>query len=364
MAKESLLDNARKIINEVDAEMRELFVKRMQAAEMVAEYKKERGLAIFDGAREDEIIKRNSQGVDDPTVREYYVNFLRNNMAVSRAYQSRLMEGMKVAYSGTEGAFAHIAAEKLYPTAKKVAYGSFKEAYASVESGECDVAVLPVENSYNGEVGQVTDLMFSGSLYVNGMFDLPVTQDLLGIKGAKPEDIKTVVSHPQALGQCAEYISERGFATREFENTALAAKHVAEMGDISVGAIASEECAELFGLEIIDHDINESKSNTTRFAIFSRVANKRISKEAGVHSILLFTVRNEAGALAKAIEVIGSHGFNMRSLRSRPMKELLWQYYFYVEAEGNVQTENGGSMMEELGEYCDRLKFVGTYIKF
>ena len=363
MAKETTLDKARKNINKIDAEMRELFVKRMRAVEQVAEYKKERGMGIFDPAREAEIIKRGSELVEDDVIREYYVSFLRNNMNVSKAYQARLIEGMRVAYSGVEGAFAHIAAEKLYPSATKISYGDFQAAYRAVESGECDVCVLPVENSYNGEVGQVTDLMFSGTLYVNGMFDLPVTQDLLGVRGASVSDIKTVISHPQALGQCAEYIREHEFETKEHKNTALAAREVALGCDKSVGAIASAEAAEIFGLDIIDHDINAQKTNTTRFAVFSRVPNKRIPHTPGVYSVLFFTVRDEAGALARAVEIIGSHGFNLRSLRSRPMKELLWQYYFYVEAEGDVQTERGTAMMEELEEYCDRLKFVGTYIK-
>ena len=363
MAKETSLDKARKIINEVDAKMRELFIERMRAAEMVAEYKKERGLGIFDSAREAEVIKKNSDAIDDPVVKEFYVNFLKNNMAVSRSYQARLMEGMRVAYSGVEGAFAHIASEKLYPSATKVAFPDFSSAYRAVESGECDVCVLPLENSYNGEVGQVTDLIFSGSLYVNGVFDLPVTQDLLGVFGAEISNIKTVISHPQALGQCNGYIQAHGFETLERTNTALAAREVSERGDKTIGAIASGEAAELFGLDILDHDINEAKSNTTRFAIFSRIANKRIPSESGVHSILVFTVRNEAGALARAIDIIGSHGFNMRCLRSRPMKELLWQYYFYVECEGDIQTDSGTAMMEALGEFCDKLKFVGTYFK-
>lgn len=357
------LDKARKEINEIDKEMAELFVKRMRAAEAVAEYKKERGLSILDEAREEEVVRRNSALIEDETLREYYVNFLRGNMAVSRAYQSRLMEGMRVAFSGTEGAFAHIAASKLYPSAEKISYGDFASAYRAVEKGECDIAVLPVENSYNGEVGQVTDLMFSGSLYVNGTFDLPVTQDLLAKKGVTIDEIREVVSHPQAFGQCAEYIKRHVFTRHEFANTALAAKWVAEGSDRTVAAIGSREAADIFGLEVIDHDINESRSNSTKFAIFSRVANKRIAKDGGVHSILLFTVRNEAGALAKAIDVIGRHGFNMRTLRSRPMKELLWQYYFYVEVEGNVQSEAGASLMEALGEFCDKLKFAGTYIK-
>ena len=361
MAKDLL--KVRKEINEIDKEMADLFVRRMKAVEEVAEYKKERGLAILDEARENEVIRQNASLVEDDTLRGYYVNFLRDTMAVSRSYQSYLMNGMKVAYSGTEGAFAHIAANKLYPNAKKVAFSDFSSAYQAVEKGECDVAVLPVENSYNGEVGQVTDLMFSGSLYVNGMFDLPITQDLLAKDGARIENIREVVSHPQAFGQCAEYIKKHGFVCHEFANTALAAKWVADSDDLTIAAIGSREAAEIFGLTVLDHDINESKRNSTRFAIFSRVANKRIARDSGVHSILLFTVRNEAGALARAIDVIGQHGFNMRTLRSRPMKELLWEYYFYVELEGNIQSEEGTSLLESLGEFCDKLRFAGTYIK-
>ena len=361
MAKDLL--KARKEINEIDREMADLFVRRMKAVEEVAEYKKERGLAILDEARENEVIRQNASLVEDDTLRGYYVNFLRDTMAVSRSYQGYLMNGMKVAYSGTEGAFAHIAANKLYPNAKKVAFSDFSSAYQAVEKGECDVAVLPVENSYNGEVGQVTDLMFSGSLYVNGMFDLPITQDLLAKDGARIENIREVVSHPQAFGQCADYIKKHGFVCHEFANTALAAKWVADTDDLTIAAIGSREAADIFGLTVLDHDINESKRNSTRFAIFSRVANKRIAKDSGVHSILLFTVRNEAGALARAIDVIGQHGFNMRTLRSRPMKELLWEYYFYVEVEGNIQSEEGTSLLESLGEFCDKLRFAGTYIK-
>lgn len=357
------LDKARKEINEIDSKMAELFVKRMRAVEAVAEYKKKRGLSILDTAREEEVIRRNSALVEDEILREYYINFLRGNMTLSRAYQTRLLSGMKVAYSGTEGAFAHIAANKLYPGATKIGFGNFSEAYRAVEDGVCDIAVLPVENSYNGEVGQVTDLMFSGSLYVNGMFDLPITQDLLAKPGTTIDEIREVVSHPQAFGQCSEYIQRHGFTRHEFANTALAAKWVKESSDRSVGAIGSREAAEIFGLEVLDHDINANRSNSTKFAIFSKVANKQIGRGGGVHSILLFTVRNEAGALAQAIDVIGRHGFNMRTLRSRPMKELLWEYYFYVELEGDIQSEKGSSLMESLGEFCDKLRFAGTYIK-
>ena len=356
-----LLEEARKTINEVDEEMARLFERRMEAVAKVAAYKKAHGLPVLDAAREEQVIRRGALRVEDDELRSYYVNFIQNNMAISRAYQHKLLEGMRVAYSGTEGAFAHIATGKLFPTAQRVAFGDFVSAYRSVERGECDAAVLPVENSYNGEVGQVTDLMFSGSLYVNAMLDLAVSHDLLVVPGTAREEIKTVISHPQALGQCAEYIRKQGWQTQEYTNTALAAKYVAASGDHSIAAIASEEAAGVFGLEVMERNINASRSNTTRFAVFSRSENLNSASRMGDHFVLVFTVKNEAGSLARAIDVIGQHGFNMRNLRSRPMKELLWQYYFYVEAEGNIHTPAGKEMMQELAQFCDRLKVVGTY---
>ena len=358
---DTALDKARRIINEVDAEMAKLFVRRMQAAKLVAEYKAANGLKIYDAAREEEVVRRNSALIEDEELRGYYINFLRNNMAVSRSYQDMLMQGMRIAYSGTEGAFAHIATEKLFPSARKIGYGDFRSAYEAVENGEADVAVLPLENSYNGEVGQVTDLMFSGKLYINAMTDIAVTQDLIGLPGAKVEDIKTVISHPQALAQCATYISGHGFESREYSNTALAAKHIGEIGDPSVAAIASAEAAKVFGLKVLESNINSSRTNTTRFAVFSKTENTFAEGAKGVQSIFVFTVRNEAGSLAKAVDIIGKYGFNMRNLKSRPMKELLWQYYFYVEAEGNLNTNDGKQMLKELGEYCDMLKTVGSF---
>ena len=357
------LKTAREIINRVDKEMAALFEERMGAAKIIADYKKEHGLQILDTAREEELIRKNSAYIEDEEVKSFYVNFIKNNMEVSRSYQSKLMEGMRVAYSGTEGAFAHIATNKLFPSAKKVAFGDFESAYRAVEKGECDVCVLPVENSYNGEVGQVTDLMFSGSLYVNGMTELQVSQDLVACEGATIDTIKRVISHQQALGQCADFIKKHGYETAEYVNTALAAKFVAEQNDPTIAAIASAEAAELFGLKVIANNINVSRSNTTRFAVFSRAENIHKATDMDVHTVLLFTVRNEAGALAHAIEIIGKHGFNMSALRSRPMKELLWKYYFYVEAEGNIHTEEGKIMMQELSRYCDKLKAVGTFSK-
>lgn len=357
------LKKVRQEINEIDKEMAALFEKRMKAVGNVAEHKKSVGMPIFDEKREKEVVAKNSEYVNDPVIREHYVNFITETMKVSREYQRRLISGMRIAYSGTLGAFAHIAAGKIFDyCGERVAYGNFKEAYESVVRGECDCAVLPMENSYAGDVGQVIDMLFSGPLYVSGSYDLPVIHDLAALPGAEVTDIKKVISHPQALGQCANYIARHGFDQVQYENTAMAAKYVSELGEKSVAAICSEECAELFGLKVLERHINESRSNTTRFGVFTRAPLDHSIKEAPENRfILMFTVRNEAGSLAEAINIIGRHGYNMTALRSRPMKELLWSYYFYVECEGTLGEKDCRVLMEELSCCCDQLKLAGIY---
>ncbi|MBQ7088702.1 MAG: chorismate mutase [Clostridia bacterium] len=352
------LEEARKIINDVDACMAELFVRRMRAVETVFAHKKECGLPILDPAREEAVIARNAALVEDEVLKGYYIDYVKNVMAVSRAYQSRMQSGLTVAYSGVEGAFAHIAAGRIFPDGNRVAYSDFKAAYNAVVNGECDAAVLPIENSYAGEVGQTIDLIFAGSLHVNGIYELEIHQNLLGLPNATVEDIKKVTSHPQALSQCHDYLKLRGFETEQANNTALAAKRVAEAGDLSLGAIASAETAAIFGLKVLEANINKSGENTTRFAVLSKV---KADDPTLSNSVLMFTVKNEAGSLAGAISIIGKYGFNMTALRSRPLKKHSWQYYFYIEIDGSVHSEHGQRMIDELSAVCDKLKVAGTF---
>lgn len=352
------LEEAREIINAVDAQMAELFVKRMRATETVYAYKKEHGLPVRDPAREEAVIARNAALVEDDVLKGYYIDFLKQVMAVSRAYQHRLQSGMRVAYSGVEGAFAHIAAGRIFPAGERVSYSDFKAAYNAVVSGECDAAVLPIENSYAGEVGQTIDLIFAGNLHINGIYELEIHQNLLGLPDATVEDVKKVISHPQALSQCHDYISLRGFDAEQATNTALAAKTVAASGDRSLAAIASVETAEIFGLKVLEANVNKSGENTTRFAVLSKV---KAVDTALSNAVLMFTVKNEAGALASAISIIGKYGYNMTALRSRPLKKHSWQYYFYIEINGSTETENGRRMIAELDAVCDKLKVAGTF---
>lgn len=355
------LESFRKIINETDREMADLFVKRMSAVKGVAEYKKLHGMQVFDPQREQEVIARNSKLVDNEELKSYYVNFLQSNMEISKSYQHRLLEGMHVAFSGVKGAFAEVASKKIFPDCVAVPFGDFKSAYNSVVDGSCDCAVLPIENSFNGDVGQVMDLSFFGPLYINGIYDIGVVQNLLALQNAELDGIREVISHPQALGQCADFIKAHKLTAIEAINTAIAAKQVASEGRTDIAAIGSEDAAKEYGLKVLKSHINDSNSNTTRFAVFSRTQ-KKPSIDDG-HFIMLFTVNNEAGALGKAISIIGDNGFNLKALKSRPTKELVWNYYFYAEGEGNINSEKGTKMLKELSEKCSGLKVLGSFEK-
>ena len=355
------LKQARKEIDAIDEELAALFERRMAASAAIASYKKEHGLPVFDAKRETEIIEEETKHIQKPELREYYVSFLRDLMKVSRSYQTKLLEGAKYAYCGIPGAYAFLAGRNMSASSTLVSYPTFEKAYKAVLAGECDGALLPLENSSAGDVGQVMDLAFSGELHLTRMIDLEISHSLLAKPGVKKEEIREVWSHPQALAQCDDFLKELGVTTVESSNTAVACQSLLASPRNDVGVIASPQNAEIYGLDILEKSINSIANNTTRFGLFSRCISLPSPSTKDQFSVLVFTVKNEAGSLAKALNIIGAHGFNMRNVRSRPLKGLIWNYYFYVELEGNINTLDGKEMLEELSTFCDKLKLLGTY---
>ena len=193
--------------------MAQLFEKRMEMSEQVAAFKKARGLSIRDAERERELIDRNRRHITDPAVASYYVQFLRGVLDLSCAYQSRLLNGMKVAYSGVEGAYGYLAARRMFPEARLIAYPDFAAAHRAVEVGEADSAVLPLENSYAGEVGAVMDLLFSGELYINQVLDMEIDHSLLGVENATVDTVRAVVS----ICDCMNYLLEEEDLLKTFQ---------------------------------------------------------------------------------------------------------------------------------------------------
>ena len=353
--------NARETISRVDKEIAKLFEERMKAAVDVAEYKKVNGLPIEDMSRENQLIESNSALIEDDEIRSYYISFLKNTMKLSKDYQHKIIDGMRVAFSGVKGAFAEIAVKRIFPDCVPVSYPDFKSAYKAVENGECDVAVLPIENSFEGDVARVMDLTYFGSLFINGIYDMCIEQHLFGTQNADSKSIKKVISHPQALGQCAEFIENKGYATEEMVNTAVAASMVAEKQDDTLGVICSLEAGNEYGLKLIDRKINKDSTNTTRFAVFSRIPRDNTADLANF--IVLFTVRDEAGSLGKTVSVFGECGYNLKALKSRPSKDVIWNYYFFLEGEGHLTPDAEKTMIEKLSEVCTNVRLVGRYPK-
>ena len=357
------LNEAREEINKIDEQMTKLFIDRMKLCKDIAEYKKSNSMLIHDASREEKVINNNLKLVEDENIKPFYVNYIKELLNVSKEYQRSLLSGLKISYSGIEGAYGYIAASRMYPNCELISNSNFTQAFKSVESGSSDRAVLPIENSFAGDVGEVMDLIFSGSLYINRMYDLEVEHNLMVNEGVDIKDVKIVVSHPQALAQCSNFIEGNDFKTIEEVNTAFAAKRLRDSNDKTMAVIASKETADAYGLKILKEKINNSDLNTTRFASFSRVmSNYRDIGASKKNFIIVFTVKNVAGALAKCLDIIGAHGFNMRNLRSRPMKDLMWTYYFFCEIEGDLESNDAKSMFIALNTFCDRLKIVGNYI--
>lgn len=350
---------ARQNIDRIDREMAELFAERMQATAVVAAYKEEHGLPVEDKAREAEMIARNTERLP-PAYRPYYRNFLVGTITESKRYQRLLVSGLRVAYSGVEGAFAHVATMRIFgEPGEKVACPDFATAYRSVESGACHCAVLPIENSYAGDVGQVMDLAWRGSLTISGIYDLPLSQCLLAKPGVTLAEVREVVSHPQALAQCQPYLRRQGWIQTTAVNTAVAARTVAAGERREVAVIAARETADLYGLQVLENDINEQKSNTTRFAVFSPAACE--IKPSDNHFVLLFSCKNQPGALGDAISVISRHDYNLKCLKSHPTGVENWAYYFYAEGEGNLGTEAGQTMRRELERVCNSVRVLGSF---
>lgn len=350
------LEKARVAINEIDEQMRELFEKRMKAVEEVAAFKIKNKMKIFDPQRETSILENNSAKMNDKHLKPYYRDYLQAVMDISKSYQEAIVNCDTYGYQGTLGAFSHIAAQRLFPHGKLKNYATFEAAIQGVLKHEVAKAVLPFENSYTGEVGEILDLLFHYDIVIQSSYDLKINQNLLGIQGASLCDIQQVYSKDQAIHQCLDFLKNFNYDCIPYANTALAAKYVSECQDKSKAAIASIETAKLYGLEVLAENINTSKDNTTRFVV---VGNELA--EDGDHLSIVFTVHHESGQLAKIMQIVAKYGYNMENIKSRSLRDASWQYYFYMEIEGHYRDEKMQMMLEECRNSSSNFKVIGVY---
>ena len=348
------LEAVRIKINEADEVISKQFENRMKAVEDVIAYKMENNLPIFDGSRENEVIQRNLERIQDEKLKPYYKDLIIQMMRISKEYQNAILHQGIYGYQGTIGAFGQIATSRLFPSGKQKNYSKFEEVIKGVLNHEIEKGVLPFENSTTGEVGEVLDLLYKYDVKVTSFYDLKVDQNLMGIKGSKLSDIKKVYSKQQALDQCSDVLEKYNFECIPYSNTALAAKYISECNDVSMAAIAAKESAEAYNLELLLENINSSRDNVTRFIVIENT----LPKDSNL-IMAMFTVNHESGALAKIMQIIASYHLNMTSIRSRACKEKSWQYYFYVEIEGNIQDENIQACFDECKLHTEEFKVIG-----
>ena len=353
------LEAARRQIDAVDAQLADLFEQRMAAVLQVAEYKKAHGLPIFDPAREAAVLDKAAARIHSDALRPYYRDHVQHMMDLAKAYEAQQMGCNRVAYQGVEGAFAHIALRALFPHGEALACPTWDDVFDTVEQGDAAYGVLPFENSHAGDVSAVLDLCYARpGIWVVQVYDLPISQNLLVLPGAQLSGLKKVYSHQQAIAQSETFLKQFGLPATAMPNTAMAAKFVADSGDPSLAAIASRETAALYGLEVLVPDINTDGDNTTRFIVLSRE-----KPTAGNRFSLLFTLDNKPGKLAEVIQLIGQAGFNMESIKSRPLPHVPFEYYFYVELVGDPAAHEAEALLDALDRVCRTVRLLGVYTK-
>ena len=376
------IEDLRTEIDKIDDEMAELFEKRMDIAGKVAETKKKTGKTVQDRRRENDIISRLMKNTDDEY--KYYIKtFCSTLFNLSRSYQNSLItdnhelsqlinktvedtdklfpDSAIVACQGMDGAYSQIAAEKLFKVPNVTFFKSFDAVFHAVEKGLCKYGVLPIENSDNGSVTQVYDLMKQRNFYIVRSISLKIDHFLLAKPGTKEGDIKTIYSHEQAIGQCSKYIeSLKDVDVKVCENTAVAAKLVSESDDKNVAAISSHDCAELYGLSVINEDIQNTDNNYTRFICISK--NLEVYPGSDKISIML-TVPHKPGSLFELMGMFAASGLNLTKLESRPISGRDFEFMFYFDFEASVYADDVLSLLDGLNQNLDQFKFLGSYIE-
>ncbi|MEJ0060015.1 MAG: prephenate dehydratase [Terricaulis sp.] len=268
----------------------------------------------------------------------------------------------RISFQGEPGANSDIACRQAYPALSPLPCPTFEDAFAAVSDGGAKYAMIPIENSVAGRVADVHHLIPESNLYVVGERFLPVRHQLIGLQGASLAGLKQVRSHPQALGQCRKLLREMKLEAVKTADTAGAAREIAELGDPSVGALASSLAAELHGLQILKADIADAAHNTTRFLVFSKEPDDAEPEDGPCMTSFVFRVRNLPAALYKALGGFATNGVNMTKLESYLEDGQFSAAMFYADIEGHPSQPSVKLALEELQFFSSYLKVLGVYL--
>jgi prephenate dehydratase len=271
------------------------------------------------------------------------------------------MIAKRIVFQGEPGANSHLAIHEAFPAAEAVPCATFEDAFAAISAGEASLGMIPVENSVAGRVADIHHLMPDSGLHIVAEHFMPVRHQLMAVKGATLDGIKTVESHVHALGQCRKMIRKLRIKPVVAADTAGSAREVAEAGDKSRAAIATRLAAQIYGLDILAADVEDETHNTTRFIVLSREAKWAKAGGAPVITTFLFRVRNVPAALYKALGGFATNGVNMTKLESYMIEGNFLATQFYADVEGHPDDRKLVFAFEELAFYSKEMKILGVY---
>ena len=373
------LSEIREKINAVDDQLLDLFLQRMDLSEEVAAYKNEHHQPILNKQREREILAKVAEKSGDRERFSYHL--FSTIFELSRSRQAELITAPTkveaqvkaslaaggevfpqtglVACQGVEGANSQVACDRLLPRGNIVYVKSFEAVFSAVESGLCKFGVVPIENSSNGSVRAIYDLIQRKKFSIVRSTRLCIRHELLALPGVKMDDITEIYSHEQAIGQCSKFLNGLGgVRVIPCDNTAMAAKMVADSGSRHAAAISSHPCAALYGLECISDAIQDSDNNYTRFFCIA----KDPVIYAGANRIsLIIACDNKPGALYEILSKLAALGINMTKLESCPVTGRNFEFIFFLELEASVHEPGVLPMLEELERSCANFQFLGSY---
>ncbi len=374
------LNNYREHLDTIDKELLRLFIERMAIAGEIAQWKQQNSMPVLDLRREKEKL-RAMEEMSPEDLKEYSVSLFSLMMELSRSYQNRIIhpasaetlaieqalketpqlfpETAIVACQGVEGAYSGIACEKLFKRPSIFYFSSFDAVFSAIEKGLCRYGVIPVENSTAGTVNAVYDLMRKHDFRIVRSVRVKIDHNLLVKPGTKPEDIREIYSHAQAIAQCSAFLqSMPNVKVIPCENTAVAAKKVAESQDKGIAALSSRSCSKLYGLEILKADVQDSGNNHTRFICISK--NLEIYPGADRTSLMM-VLPHEPGSLYRLLSRFNALGINLTKLESRPMPERSFEFMFYFDLDTSVYSPRFIQLMGELPDISEEHEYLGSY---
>ena len=374
------LEQLRGQIDQIDDKIIALFKERMQVSDKIALVKKEHDMPTLAPGRERAVLARVAEEAGEEFA-DYTESLFRTIMAASRSYQnirsgkkSAVYESVKealentpklfpqramVACQGIEGAYSQIACDSIFKSPSIMYFKSFDNVFKAVESGMCQYGILPIENSTAGSVNTIYDLMLRHNFSIVRSARLKVSHNLLAKYGTKLSDVKEIFSHEQAINQCAAFLAGmKGVKVTVVENTAVAAKMVAESGDPGVAALSSRFCAEHYGLQTLQANVQDQDNNYTRFICISK--KPEIYSGADRTSFMMI-ISHKPGSLYNVLSKFYALGINLRKLESRPLPDREFEFMFYFDIESSVYAPEMEKLFLDLESESEEFRYLGTY---